>query len=49
MTTRFTITLATTLAILAIAAAAPASAQDTDFAGKTLTIYIGIRRAAHTT
>src|SRR6185369_9786653 len=36
--TRLTITLATTLAI---AAAAPAGAQDTDFAGKTVTIYIG--------
>jgi tripartite-type tricarboxylate transporter receptor subunit TctC len=37
MTTRLTVTLAT----FAIAAAAPASAQDTDFAGKTVTIYIG--------
>src|SRR3954452_7179358 len=36
--TRFTITLAATLAI---ASTAPASAQDTDFAGKTVTIYIG--------
>src|ERR1700760_4135143 len=36
--TRLTITLATTLAI---AATVPASAQDTDFAGKTVTIYIG--------
>src|SRR5882757_10932405 len=36
-----TIRLTMTLAILAIAVAAPASAQDTDFAGKTLTIYIG--------
>src|SRR5262245_4131984 len=45
MTTRFTITLAITLAPamgpIAIAGAAPASAQDTDFAGKTVTIYIG--------
>src|SRR5215467_13733010 len=39
MTIRFTITLATTF--VSLAAAAPASAQDTDFAGKTVTIYIG--------
>src|SRR3977135_2640354 len=36
-----TIRLTMTLAILAIAVAAPASAQDTDFAGKTVPIYIG--------
>src|SRR5262249_41562904 len=39
MTIRFTIALATPLVFLA--GAAPASAQDTDFAGKTVTIYIG--------
>ena len=38
---RFTITLAITLASFAIWVAAPAGAQDTDFAGKTVTIYIG--------
>jgi tripartite-type tricarboxylate transporter receptor subunit TctC len=41
MTNRFTIALATTLVPLAIAAAPPANAQDTDFAGKTVTLYIG--------
>src|SRR4051812_5081714 len=41
MTIRFTITLATTLVPFAIAAAPPANAQDTDFAGKPVTLYIG--------
>src|ERR1043165_4415753 len=36
--TRFTITLTATFAI---ATTAPAGAQDGDFAGKTVTIYIG--------